>query len=225
MQVILWFLDKFFLILSLLIAVIIHEYSHGRIAEKLGDPTARDAGRLTFNPIVHIDLIGTIIVPIAILIMSGGTATIGWAKPVPVNPYNLNDPQKDMAKVAVAGPVSNFLMAAGAALLLRLGGILPSDIVFDVLIGRTLSINPFLSFLAYLIFINLILGIFNLIPIPPLDGSKILQASLPRELSWRYKKLEPYGLLIVLILFFFFDGFSRIILPLVNLILRLFSVH
>jgi len=225
MQVILWFLDKFFLILSLLIAVIIHEYSHGRIAEKLGDPTARDAGRLTFNPIVHIDPIGTIIIPIAILIMSGGAATIGWAKPVPVNPYNLNDPQKDMVKVAAAGPVSNFLVATGAALLLRLGGILPSDIVFDVLIGRTLSINPFLSFLAYLIFINLILGIFNLIPIPPLDGSKILQASLPRELSWWYQKIEPYGFMIVLAFFFLFNGFSMVIMPLVQIILKLYSIH
>lgn len=214
-----------FLVLSFLIAIIAHEYSHGWVAEKLGDPTARMAGRLSFNPIVHIDPAGSIIVPIMILIMSGGTMMFGWAKPVPVNYYNLNNPQKDMPKVAFAGAAANFSIATCAALLLRFGGILPFEIVTLVRAGYASSMNPFLVFLAYLIFINLLLGIFNLIPIPPLDGSQILQAYLPRDLAWQYKKIEPYGFMIVVVLFFFLNGFGLVIAPLIEFILKLYSIH
>jgi Zn-dependent protease len=225
MAIIIFILDKLFLIVALLAAIIIHEYFHGFTAAKLGDPTAFEAGRLSFNPLVHIDLVGTIIVPIGLLIISGGTATIGWAKPVPINALNFDNPRQDMAKVALAGPGSNFAIATIAALLLRLGGILPLNIISLILSGQSLLINPFLSFLAYLIFINLILGVFNLIPIPPLDGSHILQAYLPREIAYKYRKIEPYGMLIILALFFFFNFFGKVILPLVGAIIKVYSIH
>jgi Zn-dependent protease len=224
MQGIFWLLDKSFLILALIIAVVIHEYSHGWTADRLGDSTARYAGRLTLNPVPHIDPLGTIIFPIIILILSGGTATIGWAKPVPVNPYNFTNPDRDMLKVSAAGPASNFLIATAAALLLRLGGLLPLEIIPYLLAGLGSRINPFLSFLGYLIFINLLLGIFNLIPIPPLDGSKILHSLLPRHLRWWYSRIEPHGFLILLILFFFFDLFGKVVVPLINVVLRIYSL-
>jgi len=223
MYIISWVLNKFFLILSLLIAVIIHEYSHGWLAEKLGDSTARDAGRLTFNPLPHIDPVGTIIFPVSVLIISNSTVPLGWAKPVPINPYNLNNPQMDMVKISLAGPLSNFFIATMAALLLRLGGILPENIF--TLASNTSISNPFIIFLTYLIFINLLLGIFNLIPIPPLDGSNVLEIYLPRKIDQWYKKTEPYSIVLILVLFFLFDGLNKIIFPLMGLILKLYSIH
>ena len=223
MYIISWVLNKFFLILSLLIAVIIHEYSHGWLAEKLGDSTAKDAGRLTLNPIPHIDSVGTIIIPISVLIISSGAITFGWARPVPISLYNLNNPRLDTAKISLAGPLSNLSIATIAALLLRLGGILPENIFTST--GSTPINNPFIIFLAYLIFINLLLGILNLIPIPPLDGSNILGGYLPRKIGLRYKKTEPYGIILILVLFFLFDGLNKIIFPLMGLILKLYSIH
>lgn len=222
-MLIIWLLDKIFLITSLLIAIIIHEYSHGWVAEKLGDPTAREAGRLSFNPIVHIDLIGTVILPISMLIISGGNFAFGWAKPIPVNPYLLNNPKKDMLKVASAGIAANFIIATGAAMILRLGGILPIEIFELIARGKNLALNPFLNFLAYLILINLLLGIFNLMPIPPLDGSQILQSLLPRDMAWKYKKIEPYGIILVFLFIFFL--FDYVILPLIYFIITLYSLH
>jgi Zn-dependent protease len=174
----------------LLFSIIIHEYAHGWMAEKHGDDTARVMGRLTFNPIPHIDLFGTIILP-TICLMSH-LPMFGWAKPVPVNPYRLNDPKRDMVWVSLAGPLANFSLAAAAALVMWA---LRS---FQVL-------SPGLTSAAYQIMqltlvINVILPVFNLFPVPPLDGSKVVMGLLPHELSYRYASLEPYGFIIIVIL-------------------------
>jgi Zn-dependent protease len=211
-------LNKFFLILSFIIAVVIHEYSHGRMALHLGDDTAQEANRLSFNPLVHIDLVGTILLPLTLTLI--GFIPLGWAKPMPINPYNFNNRKRDTALVSLAGSASNFAIATAAALLLRLGGIIPSDAVF--LEASIKVTNPFINFLFYLILVNLFLGIFNLIPIPPLDGSKILSAYLPRNLAWKYKKIAPYGLIIILFLFYF-NILGNVLTKLIYIIIKFYS--
>lgn len=188
-------MDKIFLIIVLLFSAVFHEYMHGFAAYKLGDSTAKDAGRLTFNPIKHLDLFGSIIVPVMLLI-SGSSFLFAWAKPVPYNPFNLRDKKYGDAKVAAAGPLANLAIA----------------IVF----GLIWRLMPFVSltfsgFIATIIYINLILMIFNLIPIPPLDGSKILATFLSPEKKFRYLSLERFGLLFVLLFVFLFS--DLMILP------------
>lgn len=197
----------------LFFSIIIHEYAHGYVACRYGDDTALIMGRLTFNPIKHIDVVGTLIVPLICYV--SGIPLFGWAKPVPVNPYRLRYPRQDMAKVAFAGPASNLMLVIFCVLLLR------------VLISSTGSLGLLGSALVYAIMINLLLAIFNLIPIPPLDGSKILAGILPPQSAMKYMRLERYGFLIVIILLV--SGiFSYIILPifyfLMNLILNLAGV-
>jgi len=212
-------LNKFFLVLSFVIAVIIHEYSHGWMALRLGDDTALKSGRLSLNPLVHIDPVGTVLLPL--LLLAVGFIPFGWAKPVPINPYNFNDQKKDVALVSFAGPVANLILATIAALLLRLGGVIPSK---TILLGATQEIfNPFINFLFYLILVNLFLGFFNLIPIPPLDGSKILSAYLPRNINWKYKKIAPYGILIIFILLYF-NILGSLIGSLVYLLIKIYSI-
>lgn len=157
-------------------SVVIHEVSHGYAAQMLGDPTARLAGRLTLNPLKHLDPIGSIIVP-AFLILSGASFLIGWAKPVPYNPYNLSNSKWGESLVAGAGPAVNLLIAIVFGLLIRFG------ISFEFLTPS------FVSIASYVVFINILLAIFNLMPIPPLDGSKVLKALLPYELSFKYDNL------------------------------------
>jgi Zn-dependent protease len=211
-------LNKFFLILSFVIAVVIHEYSHGRMALYLGDDTAQEANRLSLNPLVHVDLVGTILLPLLFILI--GFIPLGWARPMPINPYNFNNRKKDTALVSLAGSASNFAIATAAALLLRLGGIIPSDAVFlDASIRIT---NPFINFLFYLILVNLFLGIFNLIPIPPLDGSKVLSAYLPRNLAWKYKKIAPYGIVIIIALLYF-NILGSLLTKLVYIIIKFYS--
>ncbi len=179
--------------LFIIIGAIIHEYAHGWTADKLGDPTARNAGRLTLNPLAHIDLFGTIILPF-LMVLSFGSA-FGYAKPVPYNPYNLKNQKTDPALIGVAGPLSNLLLALIFALIIRLSPY------------TTLNLILSLGVLA-----NLALLIFNLIPIPPLDGSKLLYALLPAN-SWRLKEsLERYG---IFILIFFIFSLSHLISPLI----------
>ena len=214
-------IDKLFLILAFTVAIIIHEFAHGWTAEKLGDPTALEAGRVTFNPIAHIDPIGTIAAP-AFLLIINFPILFGWAKPVPINSYNLNNPKKDMVYVSLAGPAANLFTATCAAGLLRLGGILPSEILS--LSNNIVITNPFILFLIYLILINLFLGVFNLIPVHPLDGSRILEAFLPRETAWRYKKIAPYGIIIIFMLFYF-TALADFILAIVGFIINLYSIH
>jgi len=178
-------------ILPVVFAITVHEVAHGWVAKKYGDNTADMQGRLTLNPIKHIDLIGTIIIP-GLLLITGTGFIFGWAKPVPVDPRNFKNPRSDMAVVALAGPVSNLLMAIFWALIARIG----------VTIGAgTESISLPLIYTGVAgISINLVLALINLLPIPPLDGSRILTGLLPSYWAWRYNQLERFGFIILLIL-------------------------
>ncbi|MBU1031512.1 site-2 protease family protein [Patescibacteria group bacterium] len=175
-------------IIILLFSVIIHEVMHGFVALKFGDHTAQHAGRLTLNPIPHIDLIGTILLP-ALLIFTGSPILFGWAKPVPVNPLNFTNLRRGELFVSAAGILANFSLAIIAAIIFHILNALPQT--FPVLLG---------SVLRFTVLINLVLGIFNLFPIPPLDGSKILLSQLPLNLAREYQKLERYGFFILLIM-------------------------
>lgn len=179
-----------------LIAVALHEVMHGYVADKLGDRTARINGRLTLNPIAHIDMVGALIMPALLYIITKGSFLFGYAKPVPVNPFNLNNPKRDMAIVAASGPATNLALALISAFFLRVLS----------LFGGTSSqvaewiIYPFYVFFQFSIAINVILFCFNLIPIPPLDGGRILVGLLPIDLARAVSKIEPFGVAIVLIL-------------------------
>lgn len=182
------FLVLIFGLIILFFSIILHEVSHGLMAERRGDPTARMMGRITLNPLPHIDPIGTILLPGLMIIMNlfgGGLPIFGWAKPVPINPRNLNNPRKDMMWIGMSGPGVNFAIAICLALFFRLFGTL-----------RTLSGVV----LFYGVTINLLLGFFNLIPIPPLDGSRILSGILPERYSYRILQLEPFGFIILIVL-------------------------
>ena len=174
--------------IPVLLAITLHEVAHGWAALAFGDRTAQLLGRLSLNPLKHVDPVGTVVVPLSLLLMSWLMGSqpflFGWAKPVPVSMQNLSHPKRDMAWVAIAGPASNFVQAIGWALLLY------------VSIG---SATEWLHSMAIAgISINLILIALNLLPIPPLDGSRVLTALLPNQLGWQYNRLEPYGLLILI---------------------------
>ncbi len=177
-------------VLPLLFAITVHETAHGWVASRLGDKTAMMLGRLTLNPLKHIDPMGTILVPGLLMILGG--FIFGWAKPVPVTWQNLRNPKRDMALVAVAGPLANLLMALAWALVAKLGIILtpvfPWVATPMVLMGKVG------------IFINAILMVLNLLPLPPLDGGRVLVGILPGPLAWRVSRIEPYGFLIILAL-------------------------
>lgn len=194
------------LTIPLLIAVTFHEVAHGWVADRLGDPTARYAGRLTLNPIKHLDLIGTLVFVF--------TRMIGWAKPVPVNPYNFRNPRGDMMLVSIAGPGANFAIAGISAFL------------YNILIGIRVSpegfweavLIPLALMLRYCVVLNIGLGVFNLIPVPPLDGSKILMGILPYKHALAFSRIEPYGFIILLGLIFF--GITGYIIYPIIIVLR-----
>lgn len=190
----------------LVVAMTTHEFAHGWVAYKLGDNTAKYSGRLTLNPLAHIDLMGTIILPLALFIATSGRFIFGAAKPVPVNYWALKNPRRDMMLVGAAGPLSNFLFAFILVLALRF---LPSTQLLDFILRN-------------LIYINVVLGVFNLIPIPPLDGSRIISGMLPPRIENEYSKIEPYGFYIILILVWL-NIFQLFVLPMVNLILRIMA--
>jgi Zn-dependent protease len=201
--------------LPILIAITFHEVSHGFIANKLGDPTARQMGRLTLNPIAHVDLVGTVILP-AILIITG-SPVFGWAKPVPINPANFRDPKRDMAISAAAGPITNVILAVLSLLILKFF-IIPAA----VFLPNSLVI-PLTMMFRQSILINVILAAFNLLPIPPLDGGRVLTGLLPHRQAIAYSKVEPYGFFIVI--FLLMTGIAGIFIsPLINLILALLSL-
>ena len=182
-------------VLVLLVAFTLHELAHALTADYLGDPTPRRMGRISLNPLVHLDLMGTIM-----LIISG----FGWAKPVMVNPFNMRgDPRRSMAIVAVAGPLTNILLAVIFAIPLNFGLV---DVEFT-----TSGVVPSLGFVLFqFVWINLILAFFNIIPIPPLDGSRILFAILPAEMAYQLRPLEQYGFLILFGLIFLVPNFTQI---------------
>ena len=195
-------------LLLFFLAVIIHEYSHGWVAWKLGDPTAKMAGRLTLNPIAHIDPIGTILLPL-ILLVTNSPVLFGWAKPVPVNFNSLDNPKKDMIWVGLAGPGANILFAIILSFMLKIAGA---------------AANPFLiAIISSAVIINLVLAVFNILPIPPLDGSRVLMGLLPGEISMQYAKIEPYGLIIIFGLLYL-GLIGSFIWPLVMLMARFLGV-
>ena len=201
---------------ALLFAVIIHELAHGYIAYKLGDPTAKFAGRLTFNPIPHIDPIGSLLVP-GLLLLFNSPILFGWAKPVPINPMNFKKfgYRKGMAITASAGPMSNLIFAAifgiifqilsNQQLLMSLAGIFGISVVKSVIV-------PLLLFLKFAVSINVVLAIFNILPIPPLDGGRVLMSVVPPHIEQKLEPLEQYGFFIVILLLFI-GVLNYIILP------------
>jgi len=187
-------MEYLFLIIILIFSIVIHEVSHGTMANYLGDPTAKYAGRLTLNPISHLDPIGSVILPIFLIIMAkimGGGIIFGWAKPVPINPYNFRDQKYGSAKVALAGPGSNLAIALTFGLALRF--------------FPAISAVPGLYLMfSYVVYINVLLAVFNLLPVPPLDGSHILFTFLPPGMENIKIFLSQFGLFILLFIIFFF---------------------
>jgi Zn-dependent protease len=177
-------------ILPVLFAITVHEVAHGWIARALGDPTAMMLGRLSFNPFKHIDPVGTVLVP-GLLLLIGGFI-FGWAKPVPVTWENLHHPKRDMALVAAAGPGANLMMAAGWGLAVRLGALLYASWPTAAL--------PLIYMGVAGIFINVLLMVLNLLPLPPLDGGRVMVGLLPGPWAWQLSRVEPYGLFILLAL-------------------------
>ena len=182
--------------LPVLFAITLHEAAHGYVAKHFGDLTAYAAGRVSLNPLRHIDLVGTIIVPLVILLVSklgGGAILFGWAKPVPVDFSNLRRPKQDMLWVAAAGPASNLVMALGWACTYKLGVAMA-------------PLYPALGWLIFVgacgIFVNVIFIVLNLLPLPPLDGGRIVVSLLPDRLAWKFAKIEPYGFVILIVLLF-----------------------
>jgi Zn-dependent protease len=194
--------------LPLLLAMVLHEYAHGKVADYYGDHTARSAGRLTLNPLAHIDLFGTILLPLLCLIFPTGVF-IGYAKPVPVNAWNLRHPRREMAIVAAAGPLMNLVLAFASAALLSLILFIDPTVSESIseqgtLVPRHdmagLLLVPLAWMCLYSVFINVVLMVFNLIPLPPLDGGRILMNLLPVGPAATLSRLEPYGMVIIFLL-------------------------
>lgn len=191
----------------LMIAMTVHEFAHGFVAYKLGDNTAKYSGRLTLNPLAHIDPMGTILMPLFLFMATGGRFVFGYAKPVPINYWSLKNPRRDMGLIGLSGPAANIIFAFLISMAWK---VMPASLALS-------------RILEYLITINVILGVFNLLPVPPLDGSRILSAILPVELANQYNKLEPYGFVILLLLISL-RLTDIIVWPLVGIVLALLGV-
>ena len=210
--------------IPILVAITFHEVAHGFVANKLGDPTAKMMGRLTLNPIAHIDPLGTIIVPVMLFILSNGAFIFGTAKPVPVNFYNLKRPRRDTALVSAAGPATNIMIAFISILLYIL-----IQVIFPPSSSSTFNqkiMTPLVMMIQYSISFNIFIAAFNLFPVPPLDGGRIATSLLPTKYAYHFSKLEPYGILIVLGLWF--TGIAHyIIVPIqtfIEIIIQIFLI-
>ena len=185
-------------------AITLHEAAHGYAARHFGDPTAYQAGRISLNPLRHVDPIGTLLIPAIVLLASGGKFAFGWAKPVPVNFGRLRNPKRDMFWVAAAGPGANVVMALMWAIAMKLVGMMPEGYFSE----------PALLMAQGGIIINIVLMVLNLLPLPPLDGGRIAVSLLPHRLAYQFSRLEPYGMIILMVLLF--TGLlSKIMLPLI----------
>lgn len=193
------------ILVILLFSVVLHELSHGVVANRLGDDTARLAGRLTLNPIPHLDLFGSILLPLFLFLVHS-PILFGAAKPVPVNFFNLRNPKRDMALVSLAGPGTNFVLAIAFAIPIRLGFLAPSGLGYNILLEAVI--------------LNLVLGIFNLLPLPPLDGSKVLASFLSDEMMYRILAWERYGFILI-ILFLYLGLINSILLPLLAVLSKI----
>ncbi len=207
-------MEQIAIIAVLILSIVIHEMAHGYAANALGDPTARLAGRLSGNPLVHLDPLGSVIIP-ALLFFGNVGILFGWAKPVPYNPYNLTNKKWGEAMVAAAGPAINIVLALIFAILIRL-----ADTV-----GLS---DTFIGIASYVVYINILLALFNLIPFPPLDGSKILMALLPFAAQQKYRmmiaSIERYGLIVTfVVIFLFINIFWGPFSTMVSIIFRLFT--
>ena len=201
-------------IVILFLSIVFHEYAHGWVAHKLGDATPKLSGRLTLNPFAHIDTFGTVILPLLLLIVSEGRFAIGYAKPVPINPYNFKNPKKGIMWVGIAGPLTNITLATAFIFLTKIFTML------NIITSQSIIYAIF----SYGIFINLILAIFNILPIPPLDGSKVVTTFLPYKQARSYLRMEMIGfiLIISLILLGFLHWF---IFPIVKFIFSLVNIN
>jgi Zn-dependent protease len=210
----------------LLFAITIHEASHGWSALRMGDPTAYAAGRVTLNPVAHIDPIGTVLLPIILVVL--GAPAFGWAKPVPVNPYNLRHPRRDNLWISLAGPAANLTAAAAGLVLIRglrllrpeITGFLQSFIILKQPFPRGFfPLEGLALILFYAVLINTYLAVFNLIPVPPLDGSGILSGLLSDTAAVLYDRIRPYGFILVMLLVY--AGLLNVIIrPILNIIGR-----
>ena len=192
-------------VLPLLFSIILHEISHGYVANKLGDPTARMLGRLTLNPLPHIDPVGTVLIPL-MLLATGSPVLFGYAKPVPITVSNFSNPRRDMAISAAAGPITNILLAVISVILLRFVqyalGMQPGSAVMALLVPVGLMLNTAILW-------NVYLAMFNLIPLLPLDGGRVLMGFLPPKQAYSFSRIEPYGFFILIALIF--TGLTRYI--------------
>lgn len=205
---------------SAVVAITMHEAAHGFVAWRLGDPTPRDMGRVTINPFRHLDLVGTVIIPAVILALpTPNRFMFGWAKPVPIDPMKMRHPRRDMLLVAAVGPLANMVVALLFALLQAVLGLVGLD-------GGMLG-----GLFSAMIFVNVMIALFNLIPLPPLDGGQVAVHLLPEGLAWRYKRLEPFGFAIILVVFFLLplisgwlgseiDPFDAIVRPMVEAVVQ-----
>ena len=210
-------MESFFLKLSVMLvpgmlAIVCHEVSHGYVAWRFGDPTARMMGRLTLNPLKHVDIIGTL------MIFFVG---IGWAKPVPVVYENLRNPKRDMIWVAAAGPITNIVLATVSAFILR--GLVAYGNPAASGSPLAMLVEPVVLMLAFSVYINLLLAIFNMIPVPPLDGGRVLAGLLPYRQAAALSRVEPYGMIIIIVLVFFTNMFSYIVSPVLKIGVQLLA--